>query len=297
MPVPGGRPFPSKKQNRVKMELAWDTSSLCLLEKDGEPCETCCLLPSFPCDATPTHECNGDVCRFFATDDYPDQVYVVFEGLRRCSDDSLVDTWGMCVDWYGCITPNGSGPGFRYQNDSPGIDWFFADDYHGGKYFHFYEPPAYPMRFKYERDGIYTCHRSWPIVLDNDLTKDNCGALALYYGGTATIYRPGQPLYISSCTALAVSQGCPGTEKKGRCTFNIKDEDNNNVSGATIYFDYSGPISGSGSAVTDANGNATGETPCTNNTGTLTFTVTAITKTGYFNFIPWDVCDSAQTVL
>lgn len=73
------------------MELAWDPSSLCLLEKEGVICETCCLEwpPSSP--TCPCEYFGGDgLTDCFDVGKTPLNLFVLFKDVKYCSDDSII---------------------------------------------------------------------------------------------------------------------------------------------------------------------------------------------------------------
>jgi hypothetical protein len=72
-----------------------------------------------------------------------------------------------------------------------------------------------------------------------------------------------------------------GPNRSGIATIWIKDTIGANINGATVYGDWSGPVSASASGVTGVDGKVTLQSPRTKSGGTITFTVTNVTATGY----------------
>jgi hypothetical protein len=82
-----------------------------------------------------------------------------------------------------------------------------------------------------------------------------------------------------------------------RATVTITDTAGNPISGATVSGSFSGAVSGSATAMTDANGNAVLSSRRSKKNGTVTFTVTNVTKSGATYDATQNLQTSATTAL
>jgi hypothetical protein len=78
-----------------------------------------------------------------------------------------------------------------------------------------------------------------------------------------------------------MSSGSAGPNYWGIATVWIKDDTGANISGATVYGDWSGAVNESVSGVTGADGKVTLQSSKKRNGGTFTFTVTDVVASGY----------------
>ena len=83
---------------------------------------------------------------------------------------------------------------------------------------------------------------------------------------------------VSNITSQTLNQG---PNKYVRLTLTVLDANNNPVSGAVVSGTWSGLVSGNGSATTNASGQAVIDSPKTKKSGSTTFTVSSVTKSGY----------------
>ena len=81
--------------------------------------------------------------------------------------------------------------------------------------------------------------------------------------------------------AIGLAVGKSGTKSLGNASVAVTDTAGNPVSGVKVSFRWSGVVSGSSSATTDAAGAIAVASKTFSNGGTLTFTVTALSKAGY----------------
>ena len=112
-----------------------------------------------------------------------------------------------------------------------------------------------------------------------------------YYYDIQFVYK--YSIWATGCSSSTVVCDPPESSKKRGCVQWHIVGDEGDVSGAMVAFSYSGAINGSGFATTDASGNATGFTPCSDATGTVTFTITGISKSGYNYDASMNECSSA----
>jgi len=82
-----------------------------------------------------------------------------------------------------------------------------------------------------------------------------------------------------------------------RATVNVTDTAGNPISGATVTGSFTGTVSGSATAITDANGNAVLSSRRSKKNGTVTFTVTGVTKSGATYDAAQNLQTSASTTL
>lgn len=80
---------------------------------------------------------------------------------------------------------------------------------------------------------------------------------------------------------IAMSYSKQGSQYTAQAVVWIKDSSGNNVDGATVSGTWSGVVSGTAQGVTGADGKVTLTSPKTKSTGTFTFTVTGVTKSGF----------------
>ncbi len=84
-------------------------------------------------------------------------------------------------------------------------------------------------------------------------------------------------MWVSAMSAQVVA--VQGNNRVGRVSVTVRDA-NGPVAGAVVSGQFSGLVSGSGSATTNASGVAVIDSPRTKKTGNATFTVTNVTKGG-----------------
>lgn len=102
------------------MQVAWDTSGLKVLTKDGKICETCCAppIPTGDCSILPS--CLGEVgntsnlCCFGGNTppvNTPKYLVVSVHELYKCSDNQVIADFSICLTqtanssiWAGSIT-------------------------------------------------------------------------------------------------------------------------------------------------------------------------------------------------
>lgn len=80
---------------------------------------------------------------------------------------------------------------------------------------------------------------------------------------------------------IAMGKGATGRNRYATATVWIKDINTLDIEGATVYGTWSGLVSGSSNGVTGADGKVTLKSPTTKSSGTITFTVTDVVKSGY----------------
>ena len=81
--------------------------------------------------------------------------------------------------------------------------------------------------------------------------------------------------------SIGLAQVKSGTKSLGKANVLVTDSTGKPVSGAKVAFRWSGVVSGTGSALTDAAGEIAVSSKTFSSGGTLTFTVTGLSKTGY----------------
>jgi PKD repeat protein len=81
--------------------------------------------------------------------------------------------------------------------------------------------------------------------------------------------------------SIGLAQVKSGTKSLGRASVLVTDTAGKPVSGVKVSFRWSGVVSGTGSVLTDASGAITATSKAFSNGGTLTFTVSGLSKSGY----------------
>lgn len=81
--------------------------------------------------------------------------------------------------------------------------------------------------------------------------------------------------------SIGLAQVRSGTKSLGRATVQVTDTAGRPVAGTKVSFRWSGVVSGTGSILTDATGAIAVNSKAFSNGGTLTFTVTGLSKSGY----------------
>jgi PKD repeat protein/C1A family cysteine protease len=96
-----------------------------------------------------------------------------------------------------------------------------------------------------------------------------------------TIQVASNPLNVVSVKDIAMSLQQSSRDVLAKAKVTIRDAGNNLVSKATVLGTWSGLVRGSVTGITDAYGNVTLSSPKSRKTGTFTFQVTNVSKTGY----------------
>jgi len=96
------------------------------------------------------------------------------------------------------------------------------------------------------------------------------------------VYSEGLPeMHIASIDMEVVDEGGWDSTTHAEATVTIFDDNNSPVENATVYGHWSGLTTDTDSGTTDANGKVTLLSDSTSETGTFTFTVDNVTKTGW----------------
>ena len=122
---------------------------------------------------------------------------------------------------------------------------------------------------------------------------DNRGGTASNSVVITVTQAPVVSMRVSDITGTALSQGA---NKYARVTLTVLDANNQPVSGAVVSGAWSGLVSGSGSATTNAAGQAVIDSPRTKKGGNTTFTVSNVTKSGYSYSAATSVTSRAVTI-
>ena len=115
-----------------------------------------------------------------------------------------------------------------------------------------------------------------PITFAVSVT-DNRGGTATTTVGIQTQQDPNAIVRVQSISLAALSAA---GGKQVRATVKITNPSGAAISGATVTGNFSGAVTGAGTAATDASGNAVITSKKFKN-GTVTFAVTAVSKAGY----------------
>jgi PKD repeat protein len=96
-----------------------------------------------------------------------------------------------------------------------------------------------------------------------------------------TIQVATNPLKVLSVKDISMSLQKSTRDVLAKAKVTIRDTGNNLISNATVTGKWSGLVSGNATGITDASGNVTFSSPKTKNTGTFTFQITKVSKSGY----------------
>lgn len=98
-----------------------------------------------------------------------------------------------------------------------------------------------------------------------------------------------------SVASIQMTGAVQKTQRYANATVTIRDSSGNLVPGATVTGSWSGAVSGTASGITGSNGQITFKSPNSKRSGTFTFTVNSVSKTG-FVYQPANNTDTSKSV-